>query len=204
MKIRYKRKDKLRPTRKKIPNLLDKVREHVVFLRDHGYEEAKKNKRFFSSVITKEQLSRHFGVQQGEISHCLHLLNLEGLVSQPKHVFYDDGWGPDKYYIIDCVRVKDDEKEIEPLFSYHKCPICDSELLDSTRTYSYNKFCPNKCFTHYLEKEGNVVQIFNEEIYFKESLSKGISSQATNKMNKTINYWKKNYRYLIKILEENN
>ncbi|AEO93465.1 gp206 [Bacillus phage G] len=197
------RKNVLRPTRKKIPNLLDRVREHIVHLRDYGDEIAKKERRYFRGFVTKESLAKQFGVLEGEIQHCLQKLNLEGLVSQAIKMRGDDRWTPDFYYINNCVYVKEEEKA-HPLFNLDICPICETELeAKSHRPHitPFNKHCPNKCFSHTMEDDGNIVTIFGKDIYFKEMLSKGLKHQARNTMDKEIAYWRKDYRYVLKLLE---
>lgn len=192
---------KLRPVRKKIPNLLERVREHVIWLRNHGTEDAKKNRKYFFGYITKEKIAEHFGVSQGEIQHCFQQLNLEGLLSQAIKGDRYEGWVPDKYHINDYVSLPDDEKEIKA-FDYENCPICDEKLIDESR-HIYKKLCSNKCFEHTFRQNGNVVKIFNKEFIFLEKTnSKGQINLVKNNMIKEIAHWKKNYRYLLKILED--
>lgn len=194
----------LRPTRKKIPNLLERVRDHIIHLRDHGYEEAKKNRKHFFGMITKEKLAKHFGVKEGEIQHCLQLLNQEGLISQAEKSDRYEGWVPDVYRIYNCIRVEEETKEIVPLFDFENCPICDAELRGNEKFVSmyHYRSCENKCFTHYLTPDGNTAKIFDELFEFNEVQSKGLADQTKNAMNKKIKFWKKNYRYLFKLMED--
>lgn len=62
--------------------------------------------------VTKEVLAVQFRAKESLVAHCLHLLNLEGLVSQPRHAPLHDsnrdpwtlnstigGWTGDVYWI---------------------------------------------------------------------------------------------------------
>src|SRR6185312_3513465 len=161
-----KKPKELRPVRKKIPNLLDKVREHIIWLRDSGAEHYKKNGRYFGGVVTKENLARHFGVPEGEIQHCLHKLNLEGFVSQAVKVnqfmHHDGEWVPDRYYIRNWIPVKEKKQDgVELVFNFKDCPICEEQLIESIRSCGfYSTHCENKCFKYVKSNGDSVVKIF--------------------------------------------
>lgn len=196
-----KRIKKLKPVRKKIPNLLDKVRSHIIWIRDYGSKDAKEKGTYFSSYVTKEELSLHFGVTSGEIQHCLQLLNVEGLVSQAiKQRNMDGFWVPDYYAVHNIQYVKEETFDPQPLFMYNFCPICESELEHRYKFDYYPILCKNGCFSHNVTHEGNIVSIFEVTLYFNEHLSKGHSDRAMNNMNRLIEKWKKDYRYLAEIL----
>ena len=82
-----------RPSKKKwaLPKLLDSVRNWV----------SAQEKRH----ITAEEIAAHFRVNLGMVRHCLHLLNLEGLISQrSNHVPHDcrrdlHGYGSDNSWV---------------------------------------------------------------------------------------------------------
>lgn len=37
------------------------------------------------AIVTKEEIAERYRLREHEVAHALHLLNLEGLVSQPVH-----------------------------------------------------------------------------------------------------------------------
>lgn len=198
--------------KKEKEKLLKKVRDRIIFLRDFGYnisdESIKKygytksewNNRFFG-YVTKEKLSGEFKVKQGDISHCLQLLNLEGLVAQPIKRQHEDGWCPDIYYVNDCKREEKEEIEVKIFDEYKTCPICDEELILSKYDIS-TKLCNNKCFKHKTYFANDMISIFNKKFDFAKNDSKGLIDRLKNDLKKEIKYWRKDFRYVIKILEE--
>lgn len=194
----------LRRTRKKYSNLEKKVKEFILYLRDNGYNKYKfKSGRTFYGYITKEDLSSHFGVKQGEIGKCLHRMNLEGLVSQAENRIHEDGWIPSIYYVYNSVRPEVKTRELKPLFTHDNCPICN-EFMQPQKILRYSQYdveCPKNCFKHVVTfDQGNIIEIFGKVIVFNEHVSKGHMDQARNLMVKEIKYWKKDMRYVAKWL----
>lgn len=107
------KKERLKPTFKKVSNLYEQVKERVIFLRDCDKEAFQKETGKHYRVLTKEEFSTHFKVKTHEIEQCFQRLNKEGILAHPKrnHVHdtkrepygYGDesGWAADLYYYMD-------------------------------------------------------------------------------------------------------
>lgn len=84
------------------------------------------------------------------------------------------------------------------------CPICKSELV---RCGDSTKSCINNCYKAFYIKDPLIQDVLYIEVYiFGESFvifraKSEDRKEKEKKLNSIIKYWKKNDRYLMKILE---
>jgi len=87
-------------TIKHVPNLYEKVKEYMLFLRDCDDEAFYKKTGYSYRCFTKERVAKVFQVREHEIRHCFDKLNQEGILHQPVKRKGEDGWSPNRYYFI--------------------------------------------------------------------------------------------------------
>lgn len=86
-----------------------------------------------------------------------------------------------------------------------KCPICERELavelftrIDSRKSYC----CPNECFVYYDHITEASINLFYDDFYvISDKLSHIVVYDKIEDVQKKIEYWKENYRYVAEILE---
>lgn len=88
------------------------------------------------------------------------------------------------------------------------CPICNTELAVSTKESSNffmisenMKICKNGCFSCTNYTDHAIVFVFNDKYAFLEDFSLQMLLDKYKYVQKKIDYWKENDRYLAEILE---
>lgn len=80
-----------------------------------------------------------------------------------------------------------------------KCPICRKKLVEFKKRNSYG--CKNKCYVIQSENTFLVERVFDEAFTYFNDESEEEIKKVQEKINRKIKYWKKNDRYLMKIME---
>ena len=88
-------------------------------------------------------------------------------------------------------------------FKFEKtCPICNNNLTVDFVISTYFFKCKNKCYT---KKENRVIivfYIFGKKFLINKKMQENeIAKKELEKVEREIDYWKENDRYLIKLLE---
>lgn len=87
------------------------------------------------------------------------------------------------------------------------CPICKSNLTENILYMNY-LYCLNNCYFIQTRSSEVEIKIFKKTFIIPRKNYKGLikeyKEEQENKLQKEIRYWKKNDRYLTKILEGDN
>ncbi|AEO93303.1 gp32 [Bacillus phage G] len=112
------------------------------------------------------------------------------------------------------LRIYDELKDLKKRFVKDKaCPICGNTNLQTMWLFSDSISCPHGCIDIYLTSKIFTVDNMLESIkicvvrIFKESIAMNnddseIEQEAIEKVQKMIDYWKENDRYLVEILSK--
>lgn len=190
-KIRERKKDKM--------DLKDKLREKFLNLKvelekKHNSDIAINYKDY---TFSQSGLSDEFKTNIGEIDRCMMLLRDEGIVSNKfgRHSHYT-------LYFERQERQKPEESVFEPLLDFKDCPICNSPLKEKSLKYSEGKklSCNSNCFTYDAHYGLEIISVFERKWSFNIDDHRSIRGNNRSTILKEIKYWKKNERYVAKIL----
>jgi ribosomal protein S25 len=207
------KKKKFGQEKKKPIPLMDKLRELIAETKIQAEDDAKHN-RYVRNYLSCHALADQFNCNIGEVIVCVNKLMHEGITSSvsKRH----------KSFHVNYKQPQTHEKEIDTIFRFDKCPVCDKELnkRDSFRTpgrwgfqkessqdsilVDFNDSCKNGCFTHSGHKVNNCdyikVTVFDKKFDFIPNVHKSIRNSMVKDIEKEIGRMKKNERYVIEIL----
>lgn len=194
-----KKKKHIKKPQKQI-DLTDMLRDYIVKLKEER-KQKKKDNRLSLSIVG---LMKQFKVKEGDVKKSLIKLYQENLVG---HEYRGYVYVPEEKINLEKI-------PLTKLFCVKRCPICDKklEVLYSDDEKDKPKYsnhlsdqyaikCNSKCFEYAGSLSSHHIQIFDKK--FRAAVKdKGQVDYIYHEALKEIKYWKKNYRYVVKFLEE--
>lgn len=194
MRTKYGRK-KIREEKKVAIDPLNRVRDKILSIK---VELESGDSSYRTSYFDPKELADELKMSYGEADRCLMQLFHEGLVS--------DKSGRRKLRSVRYTPIEEPEaKKHVALFNYKKCPICENELTKEERKYVYNRFdyiysCSNGCYTQGYNDVVEDISIFDDKYNVYANDHNSVRGEIKVQVNKKIEYWKKNNRYIARNL----
>lgn len=89
-----------------------------------------------------------------------------------------------------------------------KCPICDKEMMSKYHRETDTLFrldCPNRCYCYTWGNQTKLFFVFEVDFLCRDFIARNqlweIDDIDRKRIEKAINFWKENDRYIVKLLE---
>lgn len=190
-------KKKIRENKKLKIELIDKIREDILNIKDQL--EKNQNLPYRQSHVKNEIFMKKYGASYGDVDRCLMLLEREGLIGKENGQMKWRSVAYDKSLIEEPVK-----KQIELWFKVEECPICSSRLEEVvSKAWShtiYHKKCHHGCFMQNYDECDESIQIYDKIFRHDSNTHKSISGTTKREVLKKIEFWKTKHRYIARNL----